>query len=106
MQQEKPYYAHADTRSHIRHWVLGQMLSGAGKAALFVIAIGFVLSAWRGLSDIGRAPARGRPHSFGPLRLARIFGLYRPGSLPAGDRRLVPCARPHGTLFPQRRSAP
>ena len=45
MQQEKPYYEHADTRVHIRHWVLGQMLSGAGKAALFVIAIGVVLSA-------------------------------------------------------------
>ena len=45
MQQEKPYYEHADTRVHIRHWVLGQMLSGAGKAALFVIAIGAVLYA-------------------------------------------------------------
>jgi hypothetical protein len=43
MQHEKPYYEHADTRSHIRHWVLGQMLSGAGKAALFVITIGVVL---------------------------------------------------------------
>jgi hypothetical protein len=43
MQQEKPYYEHADTRAHIRHWVLGQMLSGAGKAALFVITIGVVL---------------------------------------------------------------
>ena len=45
MQQEKPYYAHADTRSHIRHWVLGQMLVGAGKAALVVITIGVVLFA-------------------------------------------------------------
>jgi hypothetical protein len=45
MQQEKPYYEHADTRAHIRHWVLGQMLSGAGKAALFVIAIGVALTA-------------------------------------------------------------
>ena len=43
MQQEKPYYEHADTRVHIRHWVLGQMLSGAGKAALFAITIGVVL---------------------------------------------------------------
>ena len=45
MQHEKPYYAHADTRSHIRHWVLGQMLVGAGKAALVVITIGVVLFA-------------------------------------------------------------
>ncbi len=45
MQHEKPYYEHADTRIHIRHWVLGQMLAGAGKAALFVIAIGAVLGA-------------------------------------------------------------
>ena len=45
MQQEKPYYEHADTRIHIRHWVLGQMLAGAGKAALFVLAIGVVLGA-------------------------------------------------------------
>ena len=45
MQQEKPYYEHADTRIHIRHWVLGQMLAGAGKAALFVLAIAVVLGA-------------------------------------------------------------
>jgi hypothetical protein len=45
MQQEKPYYEHADTRLHIRYWVLGQMLSGAGKAALFVITIGVLLGA-------------------------------------------------------------
>ena len=45
MQQEKPYYEHTDTRAHIRHWVLGQMLSGAGKAARFVITIGVVLFA-------------------------------------------------------------
>ena len=45
MQQERPYYEHADTRAHIRHWVLGQMLSGAGKAALFAVGIGVVLYA-------------------------------------------------------------
>jgi hypothetical protein len=45
MQQEKPYYELADTRLHIRYWVLGQMLSGAGKAALFVITIGVLLGA-------------------------------------------------------------
>ncbi|MCA3437232.1 MAG: RC-LH1 core complex protein PufX [Rhodobacter sp.] len=45
MQHEKPYYEHANRRVHIRHWVLGQMLAGAGKAALFVIAIGVVLGA-------------------------------------------------------------
>lgn len=50
MQHEKPYYEHADTRVHIRHWVLGQMLTGAGKAAVFVITIGVVLFAIYALS--------------------------------------------------------
>jgi len=45
MQHEKPYFEHANRRVLIRHWVLGQMLAGAGKAALFVIAIGVVLGA-------------------------------------------------------------
>jgi len=50
MQHEKPYYEHADTRVHIRHWVLGQMLTGAGKAAVFVFTIGVVLFAIYALS--------------------------------------------------------
>ncbi len=42
---EKPYYEHTDTRQHLRYWVTGQMMSGAGKAALFLVAIGAVLYA-------------------------------------------------------------
>jgi hypothetical protein len=42
---DKPYYEHNDTRQHLRYWVLGQMMTGAGKAALFVVLIGVVLYA-------------------------------------------------------------
>ncbi len=42
---DKPYYEHNDTRQHLRYWVFGQMMSGAGKAALFVFVIGVALYA-------------------------------------------------------------
>ena len=45
MKEERPYYEHADTRSHIRYWVFGQMMSGAAKAALVVVGIGVLLYA-------------------------------------------------------------
>ncbi len=45
MNQEKAYYEFSDRRIHIRYWVLGQMLAGAGKAALFVLVLGFGLYA-------------------------------------------------------------
>jgi predicted MFS family arabinose efflux permease len=46
---DKPYYAQSE-RQLLRSWVLGQMLSGAGWAGLFVIAIGVSLGVLYGIS--------------------------------------------------------
>ena len=45
---DKPYYAYSDTRQHLRYWVFGQMMAGAGKAALVVVSIG--------VGDAGKCP--------------------------------------------------
>ena len=47
---EKAYYEHTDTRQHLRYWVFGQMMAGAGKAALFVVSIGVFLMVIYGIS--------------------------------------------------------
>lgn len=46
---DKPYYEQSQ-RQFLRSWVLGRMLSGAGWAALFVIAIGVSLGVLYGVS--------------------------------------------------------
>ncbi len=47
---DKPYYAYNDTRQHLRHWIFGQMMSGAGKAALLLFCIGVFLYVIYGVS--------------------------------------------------------
>ena len=42
---DKAYYELSDRRQQLRYWVTGQMMSGAGRAALFVVAVGAVLYA-------------------------------------------------------------
>lgn len=48
---DKPYY-HEEGQGALRGWVLTKMLSGAGYAALFLTAIGFLIWAIYGIGQL------------------------------------------------------
>jgi Intrinsic membrane protein PufX len=67
MMSEKPYYAEDSHGRMLRAWVLGQMMRGAGLAAVFVLVLGLGLYALYGIGLLLPAESRETPAPMGAV---------------------------------------